>query len=113
MECDKYIRFSRMDSDLEHFMEEEEEEEVEEAEEEDEAEEVEEAEEEALWSETETLLHTISMLQEEAIRRTEGVLLRIQSNWVKECYLASLEDLEKTGEVTFGQHLLRRYRNNN
>jgi hypothetical protein len=69
-------------------------------------------EEEALWAETEALLHTVSALQEEARRRTEG-LLHTPSNWVKTCYLASLEDLEKTGEVTFGQHLLQRLRNNN
>lgn len=107
-----------MDSEQEqeHSMEEEqeaEEEEVEEQEEEQEVEEEEEEEEEkALWAETEALLHTVSALQEEAKRRTEG-LLHTPSNWVKTCYLASLEDLEKTGEVTFGQHLLQRLRNNN
>jgi len=61
-----------------------------------------------LLSETEALLATVAMLQEEAARRTEALRVVGSYDWITECHEASMIELERTGEVTFGQHLLRR-----
>jgi hypothetical protein len=98
-----------MDSDVEQsVMEKEEEEKEEEEEEEEQVEEQEEEEEEALWAETEAIFHTVSALQEQATQRMNALLLRLSTNWVTTCHEASLEDVKRTGEVTFGQRLLQK-----
>lgn len=61
-----------------------------------------------LWEETEALFLRIAALQEEATRRTEALMTRLNSQWILSCHLASWEELKTTGEVTFGKRLLER-----
>ena len=61
-----------------------------------------------LWAETEAIFLRIAALQEEATRRTEALMARLNSEWILSCHLASSEELKTTGEVTFGKRLLER-----
>lgn len=61
-----------------------------------------------LWEETETLFLSIAFLQDEATRRTEALMARLNSDWILSCHLASLEEMKTTGEVSFGKRLLAR-----
>lgn len=61
-----------------------------------------------LWEETEAIFLRIAALQEEATRRTEALMVRLNSEWILSCHLASWEELKTTGEVTFGKRLLER-----
>lgn len=66
-----------------------------------------------LWEETEAILATTAVLQEEALQRMNALEQRLcvtpsdpYHDMVTECHIASMEAMKQTGVVTFGQRLL-------
>lgn len=70
-----------------------------------------EVEDHSLWEETEQLLQSILLLHEEATRRMQGLqgmVSRVQKDWIHICHEESLVDVKKTGQVSFGERLLQK-----
>ena len=69
------------------------------------------------WTQVEEDLHIVSKLQEEAYERLTVLISRISCesyessqivlSMIQSCHEKSMEELENTGEVTFGQMLLQ------
>lgn len=64
------------------------------------------------WAEVEQNLHRLCALQTEASQRMEALRMTLALEEglipvIQSCHEASLEELEQTGEVTFGARLLK------
>ena len=74
------------------------------------------------WTQVEEDLHMVSTLQAEAYERLTVLTSRISYesyepsqavlSMIQSCHEKSMGELEKTGEVTFGQMLLQEYKMN-
>jgi hypothetical protein len=74
------------------------------------------------WTQVEEDLHIVSKLQAEAYERLTVLTSRISYesyesydavlSMIQSCHEKSMEELENTGEVTFGQRLLQEYKMN-
>ena len=71
------------------------------------------------WTQVEEDLHMVSTLQAEAYERLTVLTSRISYepsqavlSMIQSCHEKSMGELEKTGEVTFGQMLLQGYKMN-
>ncbi len=66
------------------------------------------------WKQIEDDIHRLSELQTEAYERMRALTARLSSlepneavlSMIQQCHQESLQELEETGEVTFGQRLL-------
>lgn len=64
------------------------------------------------WAQVEEDLHRLCALQTEASHRMEALRMALaleESGWIPTihaCHVASMDELEQTGEVTFGARLL-------